>query len=89
MQVLVDGSMAHSQAPSDLGQGYSFMEMQVYHLSAHRRYQSIDALAEHFNFALKVLGRCLFRYSVGNEVLLQVGMQPAVTHHVQALVAHA
>ena len=89
MQVLVDGGMAHAQAPSDLGQGYSFMEMQVYHLSAHRRYQSIDALAEHFNFALKLLGRGLFRYSVGNEVLLQLGMQPAVTHHIQALVAHA
>ena len=89
MQVLVDGSMAYAQAASDLGQGYSFMEMQAYHLSAHRRYQSIDALAEHFNFALKFLGRCLFHYSVRDEELLQLGMQSAIAHHVQALVAHA
>ena len=89
MQVLVDGGMAHAQAPCDLGQGHPFMEMQAYHLSAHRRNQSVYALAERFNFALKLLGRSLFHRSVGNEVLLQLGMQLAVTHHIQALVAHA
>ena len=69
--------------------GYTLMKMQAYYLSAHRRHQSINALAERINFALKFFGRCLFHHSVGNEILLQLVMQLAVTHHVQALVAHA
>ena len=87
--VLVDGGMAHAQATSDLSQGHPLVEMQAYHLSAHRRNKCIDALAEQFNFVFKLLGRSLLRYSVGNEVLLQLGMQLAVTHQVPALVAHA
>ena len=56
MQVLVDGGMAYAQTTSNLGQGYTLMKMQAYHLPAHRWHQSIDALAKHFNFVLKVLG---------------------------------
>ena len=87
--MLVNGGLAHVQPLGNLAEGEPVTVMQHDDLAAHRRLQVGDTLMQRADLGFDVLGFTAGNLTLQHQELSGPFIDLAVTHHIQALVAHA